>query len=165
MSPFLDSPVRWPLAGSPDGLDAATRRLVQLGMQRKVVVVEWFRDMVLNTKGDAVNWSYVDLDLVWLLLLMPYLESIQPYTNTVGAMANHMWKVVLWGSYDGRTWSSPTDLFGAITAGSGMGVQTPFTSTAAIGPRCKAGVGTKNSTGTALETGVGSMTTALVFKT
>ncbi len=160
MIPF---PSPW---AAPDGVDAATRRLIHLGGIQKVVMVELFRDLTLTSKGDATNWSYRDLELDWLLRLAPCLDEIKPYTNTTGSTANHMWKVVLWSSYDGRIWSTnPTDLFSAITAGSGSQVQTPFTGTAQAGPLLRAGVGVKNSTGAAIETANVSCTVGLVFRT
>jgi hypothetical protein len=131
---------------------------------QKVMLVQ-IADNVRLTSNGTMTWVNIDLDLPHLLGLGPYTEGIVPITNTVGATTNHSWKVVTWWSVDGRTWNGPTDVFAAITAGSGSAIQTTFSTATVLGPMMKYGLAVRNNAGTAIETAVVDAWLQFIFRT
>lgn len=128
----------------------------------KVRVLPVFYKKQLQTDG-STSWSYMDVDLPDAEGLGPYVESIIAYTSSESFTTSFQWKLVCYWSLDGRNWSTPTDVFSAIT-GSSTTIQTAFSTASALGPIMRYAIAVSNETGTAIERGVCSLALAFVFK-
>lgn len=135
-------------------------------LTQKVMLVRVL-DGVQATTASNATWIYRELDLPELEHLGPWLESITVITNTIGATANHAWKLVTWWGVDGRNWIGPTDLMSAILGGGATNpaIQTPFTTTSAFGPIMRYALAVRNNAGTAAETAELDAWLQLQFKT
>lgn len=134
--------------------------------QRKVVVVDILENLQTATKGDATNWSYIELDLPGIEQWGPYLDSVTAHVNIVASSTNHQVKLAFRYSLDGKEWApvTPIDLFSAITNGAGNSIQTPYTTTGNFGIHMRYMLALKNASGTAIESGIVSIKLAFTFQ-
>lgn len=129
----------------------------------KVMIIR-IADAARLQSNSSTSWSYLELDLPEIEDLGPYIESIVVHTNTVGATANHAWKLVTWWTLDDRNFIGPTDVFAPIVAGSGPAIQPAFTTASAFGLRMRYALAVRNNTGTAPETAAVDAWLQITFK-
>ena len=58
-------------------------------MDKKTITVEVFMSQLVASKGDATNWTWLELDLGEAEMWGPKLEFITAHAATQGATANH----------------------------------------------------------------------------
>ena len=136
------------------------------GNPSKVMLIQIAEQVRLTSNG-STTWIQIDIDLEELRWLGPWLESIVVVTNTVGATANHAWKVQFAWSVEGRNWSAAIDLFltpGGIVAGSGAAIQPVYTDTTKFGPQMKYILAVRSASAGAVDTACVDAWLQLTFK-
>lgn len=130
----------------------------------KVIVVPLVHKYLVATDGQSQVWNYIDVPLPEVEDFGPFIMGITAHTRSENMTANVSWKVVFWWSVDGKSWSSPVDLFSAITYSASPvdSIKTEYTTVNTFGLTMKFGLAVQNTTGTASERAV--VTCALAFK-
>ncbi|MCK6507744.1 hypothetical protein L6R53_30985 [Myxococcota bacterium] len=130
----------------------------------KVVVVPFAQQYLLTSDGSQ-NWRYIELDNAQYVGWGPHLDSITAHTQTQTRTAAHRWKLVMWTSIDGKTWSTtPVDLFANPITANGDLIHPPFSDKSWFGIHIKLGLAVSNSSGTAIESAVVTAVGAFEFK-
>lgn len=117
-----------------------------------VTVVPLVYKHALQSDGQQ-SWRYLDLDLPNITRQGPNLASIQLETLTEGRTAQHEWKVVLFYSLDGKLWSLPVDLVGAISANGDL-VHNAFTDTTKFGLHIRLALAVRSASGSNLDSAI-----------
>lgn len=132
--------------------------------QAAIREIDLFRDLFVATDG-TTNWFDHPLDLPELTRLGPYLAGITAVTTSKNDTDYFEWKVSVRWSPDGVQWSTPADLFGALTTGPGFAIQNEFTARTSMGPYMQYALSVKNTSGTDPESALVSCTCYLRFLT
>ncbi|MCK6531096.1 hypothetical protein L6R50_27225 [Myxococcota bacterium] len=119
----------------------------------KSVLIPLLSNFTAATDGTGTA-SYSDIEIGDAEGLFAFAESVTAHTLTRGASAQHDWKIVFYYSFDGKSWSSPIDLFPWISAGTGYAIQTANTTTSNFGLRVRFALAVRNSAGTVVNTAI-----------
>ena len=134
---------------------------------QKILVVPVVMSQQLTTKGDTSNAVDVEIPpeaAAQVRNLGPYLTGITAHTFTYAKTANFGWKCIFQWSFDGVNWSSSVDLFSSVST-AGADIQTAYTTTDNFGLHMRFWMSCRNTSGTAIETGVVGMVFVFAFQT
>ena len=121
-------------------------------------VVELAHDRPFSTNGNDTNYIYIDVLPDHLRNIGPFLAAITVHAQLKNKTANFEFEVQGQWSYDGETWTPFANaLAGPITA-DGQTVSSKYTTASDFGLFIRIRVGVKPTTGTAIESGLISLT-------
>ncbi len=130
----------------------------------RVRVVPVAHKVLLQTSGVDGSEVVLDLDLPQVEEWGPHLLAITAHTLLEQKTANFQWRVVLYWSIDGITWSTATGLF-ANSAAAGQVIHPDFNDKTKLGLRIRLGLACSPATGQAREQGVVTVALAFDFRT